>query len=416
MNFWLTRPHRPAQNVLRAFLACSSGQMGLFFGIAALPLLLAAGAAVDMSRVARARTSLQAAVDAGAIAAARGAHLDAAARQQIAKNTVRVNLGALAAQINATINETETGNQFTVTATANVPTTVMKLMRMETAPISAKATAAASPSAMMGNVCILAKSTSAAPGMTIVEEARMFAPDCEIHVASLASPAAVIAKATTLNSARLCVAGDTVSRHPLSSATNISTHCAVATDPFAGALPVVPDSPCTVTNGTYSGDVTLSPGVYCGAFDFTGAGVITLDPGLYVLKHTHWELNPGSTISGAGVSFYFTDAESFVRIKGGATAILSPPTTGPYSDILMFEPPGLEPSSLLINGSPSHDLSGLFYLPSRNVFMNVANAPVTDRMTLVVNTVGFGTDGWKMQSSAERQIKAPRMTPPRLLH
>jgi Flp pilus assembly protein TadG len=55
---------------LKSFLHNSRGNMAMMMGIAAVPMLMATGAAVDMVRFNNANTALQGAADAAAIAAA----------------------------------------------------------------------------------------------------------------------------------------------------------------------------------------------------------------------------------------------------------------------------------------------------------------------------------------------------------
>ena len=52
------------------FLKDSSGNVAIMYALAALPLFLAAGAAIDMARFNSAQTHLQSSIDAGALAAA----------------------------------------------------------------------------------------------------------------------------------------------------------------------------------------------------------------------------------------------------------------------------------------------------------------------------------------------------------
>lgn len=380
-----------------------SGSTAVIFGLALLPLMLVAGAAVDLTRVSRARTSLQSAVDAAALAAVKNATLPGASREQLARSTVFANLGPLKAQINPTVSgATPAAGKYAVTATANVETSVMKLMRMESVPITAKATAFAAV-APATRVCLLAKSQTASPGLLANGGASIFGPSCEVHVASTGNPAATFNAGNVFSVPKLCVAGTQILQNSVTLPT-LSTGCAVAADPFAATLPTVSPGSCTVNDQNYSGSVTLNPGVYCGNFNFNASGAVTLNPGLYIFKNTHWNLNTGWSITGTGVTFYFADANSYIQINGGVTATLTAPTSGTYSDILMFEPAGLAESSFTINGGPSHIFRGLVYLPSRNITFNDMSNVTAEQLTIVVNSVILNTLNWNLQSSAGREI------------
>lgn len=391
---------------VRRFARARSGQMAVIFGIALLPLLLAAGAAFDLSQVSRTKSALQAAVDSAALVGAKNASLSASARQQLARSTVIANLGSLNARISPTVQgSAPAADKYSVTATASVPTSVMKLMRLDTVPISAKATAAAAQ-ASANRVCLLAKSQTASPGLLANGGATILGANCEVHVASTGNPAATFNSGNVFNVAKLCVAGTQIIQNSVTLPA-LSTGCATAADPFAATLPTVSVGACTVSNQNYSGNVTINPGVYCGGFNFNGSGTVTLNPGLYIFKNTNWNINSGWTITGSGITFYFADANSYVQFNGGVTATLTAPASGPYADILMFEPTGLSESSFTVNGGPSHIFKGLVYLPSRNVTFNDMSNITAEQMTIVVNTVILNTLSWNLQSSAGRQIMPP---------
>lgn len=386
------------------------GQAAMFFGLALAPLLLTAGAAIDLGRASQARSALQDAVDAGTLAAAKTPELPLAQREQIARSTVRANLGPLANLINPNVSAVSpSAGQIQVTATAALPTTVMKLMRLQTIDLSATATAANAVAGSQSKVCILAKSATASPGLLANAFASLNAPGCEIHVASQGNPAATFNSSVDLKVARICVAGKNLL---LNSATlpMLQTDCKTASDPFEATLPTVSAGACTVSGQTYSGEVTVSPGVYCGGFNFNGSGKLTLNPGLYVFKSAVWNLNTGWTIVGSGVTFYFADKNSYVQINGGVPATLTAPTSGAYADILMFEPKSLERSPLVVNGGSGHVFQGLMYLPSRDLTFNNMSNLTAEKITLVVNSIILNTSNWNFQS-AGKAIQVPGAAP-----
>ncbi len=58
------------KNIFSAFIRRTEGQVSVLMALAAVPLLIAAGAAIDRVRLDNARTEMQAAVDGAAMAAA----------------------------------------------------------------------------------------------------------------------------------------------------------------------------------------------------------------------------------------------------------------------------------------------------------------------------------------------------------
>lgn len=390
---------RAATKSLTEFRHAKSGNVAILFGLSTLPLILLLGAAIDYQRATSAKSRLQSAVDTGAIAAANGSALTQTARQVLASNAALVNLGPMASEINPTITETETSGRYQVAAQANVPTAFMQIARVTSIPISATAVASnAGAGASSSNVCLLALSQTYSPGFLANSNVNINAPSCEIDVASTGNPAATFNSGDVFSISKLCVAGTNIINNT-GSIPALQTGCAVATDPFAGKLPTVSVGNCTVSNQNYSGTVALSPGVYCGNFNFNDSGTLNLSPGLYILSGTNWNLNSGWTVNGTGVTIYFADQWSYIQFNSGVQAYLSAPTSGPYANILMFEPNGLSSSSFTVNGGAGHNFSGLIYLPSRNITFNSMSNVTAEALTIVVNSVILDTLNWTITSS-----------------
>lgn len=68
---WLRfSPSKTVRSVLERFRGDDSGAVAILFGIAALPVMLGVGAAIDYSSVVQTQSKLQAAADAGVLSAA----------------------------------------------------------------------------------------------------------------------------------------------------------------------------------------------------------------------------------------------------------------------------------------------------------------------------------------------------------
>ncbi len=107
------------------------GNVSLIFGLAAIPMLVSAGMAVDIARHGHHQNRLNTAVDAAALAVARmdddatQAEMDALARRYIDINyTPGADLNGN--EIDLTVGLT--GNVVTVTAEVDVPTTITRLI------------------------------------------------------------------------------------------------------------------------------------------------------------------------------------------------------------------------------------------------------------------------------------------------
>lgn len=375
------------------------GGVAVIFALTAIPVMASVGAAIDYSRVVRAQTILQQAMDSAVLA---GAQAGSSQRFAVAASTFASALSP-SDLTNVSPHWVNNGSgSFTGSATASEPLLVSPFIGLSSVRVSATATAtpsAAPSSSSTTKVCVLALDPSASQSLLVNSNVTINATNCEIDVASTGSPAAIFNSGDVFNVSKICVKGTNTIQNG-GTVTPLQTGCTTAADPFAATLPSVSVGSCTVSNLNYSGTNTLTPGVYCGNFNFNGSGTLNLQSGLYVFKNAHWNLNSGWTISGSGVTFYFADSNSYIQVNGGVTMNVSAPTSGTYANILMFEPSGLTKSSYTINGSAGHQLNGLIYQPSRNITFNAQSNLTVEKFTLVVNTLILDTLTWNVQAAS----------------
>ncbi|MDR3526491.1 MAG: pilus assembly protein [Rhizomicrobium sp.] len=376
------------------FRRANGGNIAWIYALSLVPMMLAAGGAVDMIAAIDAKTSLQNAIDAATLAGA-----GASNSTSVASNTFAAEPAGKFA-VNGTPSFSVNGDSsFTGTVTASVATKFLAVAGINTLSIAATATAKQGNSS---TACILVLNKTSSQSLLLNSGADIEASKCEAHIASTGAPAAIFNSGTTLNTAKTCIAGTSIisngGTHP-----NVITGCTVAADPFAGNLPV-PNTSCTYTNYSppNSSAFTMQPGVYCGWVNFNGAPTITFAAGTYVIKNGGWNVNGGSW-SGAGVTFYFADT-SKIQFNSAVQATLSAPTSGTYDGILMYEAAGLSASQFIFDDSKGHTLSGLIYLPSRQMVMNAGANTVADAVTLVVDTLIMNTATWYVTPAGSKTI------------
>lgn len=164
-------------------------------------------------------------------------------------------------------------------------------------------------------------------------------------------------------------------------------------DPYSDLT--VPSSPtaCTETNYDFpknnsqrSSDpywdsgknaYVFPPGRYCGDFDLSlnssTKGDIILEPGTYIIDGGDFNIGSQSNIQGDGVTIILTaDDPSNIGnmdINGGADVDLSPPTTGDYTGVLIYQDQAAEyaENANTINGGSNMALNGAVYFPSQEV-------------------------------------------------
>jgi Flp pilus assembly protein TadG len=111
---------------LGSLLKTAEGNVTILFALAAVPLLLAAGAALDYVRVVSARTELQAALDGAALAAAMATDLDGKEREKAAKKYFDKNF-SLASKSEYRLDVKVTATSIVATASYELPTSLMAI-------------------------------------------------------------------------------------------------------------------------------------------------------------------------------------------------------------------------------------------------------------------------------------------------
>jgi len=132
------------------------------------------------------------------------------------------------------------------------------------------------------------------------------------------------------------------------------------------------------------GNQTLQPGCYS-YMNLDPPGTVTMAPGLYIINGP---INDnGVNLQGSGVTIYITSNGSGPNFDN-KTVNLSPPTSGNYTGVLLYQVSG-NSSSINFN-DPSATLSGLLYAPS-STSVNFDTAP-GNYMVLVFGSMNFNNN------------------------
>jgi putative Flp pilus-assembly TadE/G-like protein len=371
------------------------GNVGLLFGLLAVPLTIAVGVSIDYGMAAGARTKLQSALDAAVLAGANASSTQtqtasiAVAQQVFTADTSDLNAGAA-----ASFSFDASGN-LNGTASYSVIKFFGKLSGGGSTSIGVTSEASA---ATASPVCILLLSTTAYPGLNVNSGANVNAANCEIDSDSLTTKAASFSNGTNFTFSKICLEGTVISdnggTHP-----NLALGCTTATNQYVGKLPAPPSTTCQYPSNNYNGatPVTLNPGVYCGGLHFNSATTVTLNPGVYVIQAGGWIVS-GGTWNGTGVTFYFAD-DSNIQFNSGMTMNLTAPTSGTYKGILLYEPDGLPESSWIWDSAVGETLTGFIYLPSRDVTWNSPSTVVSHQLSMIANSAVFNVVNWTLTPS-----------------
>lgn len=145
--------------------------------------------------------------------------------------------------------------------------------------------------------------------------------------------------------------------------------------------------------------VTLSPGCFEGGISISGAAEVTFNPGVYCIGGDGLKISGSADVSGSRVTFYFME-DSF-DLSGGASFGATPPTSGAYAGILIFQARN-NPSRSDISGGTLADSQGIIYLPAGELSVSGGSALrtnfVVDQLTVTggarIDVQGYTGPGW----------------------
>ncbi len=117
---------------------------------------------------------------------------------------------------------------------------------------------------------------------------------------------------------------------------------------------------------------TLNPGVYTGGISFSGNASAVLNPGIYYLNGGGLNVSGGS-ISGSGVMIYNDpgSGNGVINVSGSGSVSLTPPASGPYQGITLFQN-RTSTNQITISGGSAMNVTGTFYAPK--AMMNITGS------------------------------------------
>lgn len=339
------------------------GNFAIATAVAALPIMVTVGVAVDLTNMTRVKSDLQNALDAASmeIAINLNSGRDDAGLRNLAEAYLRAHLdpdlvssdgsggpaltyygltqeGDGAQSISTRVDYTYQlqfpawvgiGGKTNLSALAKISSrmgdTACVYALSRTAP---RAVEAAGSTSVTMDGCVIASNSSAADSVYVGGSA-MLAADC------IQSSGGIVATA------------------------GLSVDCAAnrqnawpVPDPLA-SLPE-PVAPVLLADPKQT-DTVVQPGRYS---SLTLSGTKTLEPGLYYIEGS---LSIKGEISGTGVTFFMKDGA--VTVNGNASLKLSAPTEGDYAGILFFSARD-NTSSHTFNGNGAIELDGFLYFPA----------------------------------------------------
>jgi Flp pilus assembly protein TadG len=319
---------------LSRFAKNCAGNMTIITGLAAIPLVAAAGIAIDYSRGTRVESELQQIADSAALAAAAGQNISGttaqkqAQRTAIAQSYLDAHLGNLGDAVVGTPTVTIGPNTVDVAINATVSGSLVNVLSApgqtgKTMTVTVNSKAAFSKDSYL---CLLSTNMSEPESIYFQGNSEFMASVCTVQANSDDANAMRTWGNAYAESDGFCAVGGWAGSGFQPPPEN---GCTAKIDPYASlAMPTV--GACDFNNMLVKNTTaTLTPGVYCGGIDVSTHGVANLDPGLYIIKDGDLLVDSQSTLNApVGVVFYLTGNVSIIDITSGAIVTINAPKTG----------------------------------------------------------------------------------------
>jgi hypothetical protein len=144
-----------------------------------------------------------------------------------------------------------------------------------------------------------------------------------------------------------------------------------------------------------SGSQTLSPGIYQAGISLSGNVSATFSPGIYYVSAGGISITTSGTVTGSGVMIYnaSTSSSDKISITGTGKLTLSPPTSGLYAGVSLFQNAS-STAPVTLTGNGNLTISGAVYAADAALNLNVNSTTDVYGAQFVVGsmvTSGSGT-------------------------
>jgi hypothetical protein len=153
-------------------------------------------------------------------------------------------------------------------------------------------------------------------------------------------------------------------------------------------------SSSTSSSGGGSGTTYyLTPGVFSGGLKFSGQDSVVMAPGIYYMDGGGFSFSGQGSLTGSGVMIYNAPSGSSdnISITGKGNVSLTPPTSGPYTGLLLFQD-RTSNADMKVTGNGSFDITGTFYAAGANVKIE-GNGDVSVGSQYISNQLDIGGNG-----------------------
>jgi hypothetical protein len=352
--------------LFRRFVQSSAANMAVMFGITAPVVVGSIGLGVETGYWYVKDRGLQTAADTAAYAATvekrRGgdvSRITVVATREAVEQGFDIDNGTIVVNSPALSGNYRDDRSVEVLLSITVPRLFTGLFLQDDVQISARGVGHFDDA---GKACVLALAPEDDDALVFSGNSAVMLDECALMSNSLSDSAVRVSGSSALTVPCIVSAGGVVEGGDIemTDCTEPVTQAPPAIDPYASlAKPAVSDACQGFPNS--SGAAVLLPGRYCGGGNLRGD--VTFTPGVYIVDGGSVRINATASLSGTGVTLFFTN-NATIDINGSATLTLSAPTTGPYKGMLFWGDSGNTSSVIRFNGNASSSLTGVIYFPS----------------------------------------------------
>jgi Flp pilus assembly protein TadG len=425
------------------YLRSSRGNATMIATLSAIPIVGAAGMAIDYARISRVQDEIQLATDAATLFAAGAKTLGGTkeekreTRQQLATNYLNY---ALANVTDAEIVGTPTVVANDIAIDIEVKAKVKGSFTNVFAMLEDDATmeqgnggneagtngksygitvkSKASWKKPVNYICMLALNPSAAEALHVKGTADIAATSCSIQVNSSSNSALYQNGTATIKASAINVVGNysgsnfTPRPSPGANVFNDPLATKFAEDYAAtwSTAPVIYNG--RQNNGSYremdfsaSGTYTLQPGRYRGGIQVKNNRNIILSPGIYFIENGRFNVQSGGVVTATGgVTIVLTEANATtnvtnntatrIDVQAGGSFTIKAPATGHFAGLAVAHHPNSRPSEQKstansIIGGGVVDMTGIIYYPKQILYItgNGDISKTSDMFSIVADKI-----------------------------
>ena len=365
--------------VVKRFWKDNKGSVATSIGVLAVPLMLCCGVAVDYVILGQARSSLQEAADAAALASAKELAIANAKDSVIEGVAHDYALSSLHSTFGSKQDIHSTSVKTSISRSRQDVTVeishVWKPMIIQYIDSTALPIEVNSTATLAGeqSICVLALEENNDQAIDMGgNDGHITANNCAVFSNSSGARGIAVFKQSTLTGSSIFTAGG-YDGSPASFSPSPITDTPKIADPLLSRQPPSIGA-CDHNRIAIKKSETLKPGVYCGGLDVSGKAVATLLPGDYIIKDGPLSIRGNASIIGEDVGFYLTGNNATFDFGVSTQAVLSARESGPLAGMLFFEDRNSPYNrNFTIRSKDAEKFEGTIYLPKGRLWVDKAS-------------------------------------------